>query len=136
MSIGNYITIALFVITLIITLITARSTKQAKVQAKADKADVKKIVKEELTDTHKEIKENQASIKWVKDAIHDIQLYNQLSAEKSKNTRRNIQETLDSQGETFKDFMEEQRSHNTAILEKIGTLVTEQAVMNEKKKDK
>ena len=69
-----------------------------KVKAKSDKADVKKIVKEELKDTHKDIT-------WVKEAIHDIQLYNQLSAEKSKNTRRNIQETLEAQVEDFKDFM-------------------------------
>ena len=100
-----------------------------KVKAKSDKADVKKIVKEELEDTHKDIT-------WVKEAIHDIQLYNQLSAEKSKNTRRNIQETLEAQGEDFKDFMKTQKLHNDEVLKSLSELVTAQAVMNEKKKDK
>ena len=108
----------------------------AKVKAKSDKADVKKIVKEELKDTHKDIEANLDSITWVKEAIHDIQLYNQLSAEKSKNTRRNIQETLEAQVEDFKDFMKTQKLHNDEVLKSLSELVTAQAVMNERKKDK
>jgi len=107
-----------------------------KVKAKSDKSDVEKIVKNELKGPLEKIEELEAGVDFLKEAIQDIHTYNKLSAEKSKNTRLNIQETLERQDKAFDSFMDEQRLHNTTVLNKIGEIVTSQAVMDVKKKDK
>jgi len=100
-----------------------------RIKSKADKADVKKIVKDELRETIKAVEDLQESRQFFKDSIAEIHLYNKLAAEKSKNTRANIQDTLDRQESTFEEFAKEQRDHNKEILKKIGEIVTDQAVM-------
>jgi len=101
----------------------------ARIKAKSDKSDVKKIVKDELKDTIKAVEDLQESRQFFKDAIADIHTYNKLSAEKSKNTRANIQETLKRQEDNFKEFMDEQRAHNLNVIKKIDEVVIEQAVI-------
>jgi len=101
-----------------------------RIKAKSDKADVEKIVKDELISTNKEIEELKKKQEFFKNAIQEITRYNELAAEKSKNTRKNIQETLDRQEKDFKDFAEEQRLHNEKMFKKVGEIITKQAVMD------
>jgi len=101
-----------------------------RIKANSDKADVEKIVDNKLLETNKEIDELKKTQEFFKEAIQDITKYNELAAEKSKNTRRNIQDTLDRQEKTFKEFAEEQRIHNAKLLEIVGQLTTKQAVID------
>jgi len=101
-----------------------------RIKAKSDKSDVEKIVKDELIATNEEIESLKKTQEFFTVAIQEITKYNELAAEKSKNTRRNIQDTLERQEKTFKDFADEQRIHNDKLLEIVGKLTTKQAVID------
>jgi len=99
-----------------------------RVKAKSDKADVEKIVDDKLLATNKEIEDMKKTQEFFKDAIQEITTYNKLAAEKSKNTRANIQDTLDRQGKAFEEFTKKQSSHNSEVLTKLEKLSTTQAI--------
>lgn len=101
-----------------------------RIKAKSDKSDVEKIVKDELISTNKEIEALKKKQEFFTIAIQEITKYNELAAEKSKNTRRNIQDTLDRQETTFKNFADEQRHHNDRMFKIVGDIVTKQAVID------
>lgn len=101
-----------------------------RIKANSDKADVEKIVDNKLLETGKEIEELKKTQEFFKEAIQDITKYNELAAEKSKNTRRNIQDTLDRQERTFKEFADEQRHHNDRMFKIVGEIITKQAVID------
>ena len=112
MSIGNYITIALFLITLIISLVTARSTKQAKVQAKADRADVEKIVDKKIK---QEMKPLEQDIREIKQTTHFLQT----AVGKMESERENDKENRQSLTKLIETLRTESNDHFILILNKL-----------------